>query len=112
MAGAAAIVVLEFALVAVVGAAFLARNYRLSSPSASPQGVVIPSPVPNPLASRFRELPIPKPGGSPYARRVGPLADHPRLGRAAPGHKPPPQCARARFRRLEALPAPDPHRAD
>ncbi|GEM_PF-2378181 len=36
-------------------------------PTPSPRAVVVPSPSPNPFASRFQELPIPKPGGTPYA---------------------------------------------
>ena len=35
------------------------------TPSRGP--VIVPSPSPNPYAARFRELSIPKPGGTPYA---------------------------------------------
>src|SRR5690349_20191612 len=42
------------------------------NPSPSPGAVVVPTPTPNQFASRFRELPIPKPGGTPYAMTVGP----------------------------------------
>src|SRR5690242_8988713 len=36
-----------------------------SSPSPAP--VIVATPTPNQYAARFRELPIPKPGGTPYA---------------------------------------------
>ena len=42
------------------------------NPSPSPSAVIVPTPTPNRYASRFRELPIPKPGGTPYALVVGP----------------------------------------
>jgi streptogramin lyase len=40
------------------------------TPSSSP--LIVPTPTPNQFANRFRELPIPKPGGTPYALVVGP----------------------------------------
>lgn len=40
----------------------------IATPSPSPSGaVVVPTPSPNPFAGQFRELAIPKPGGTPYA---------------------------------------------
>src|SRR6266704_3248674 len=44
----------------------------LFNPSPSPGPVIVPSPTPNQYLSRFRELPIPRPGGTPYALAVGP----------------------------------------
>ncbi len=41
------------------------------NPSPSSGAVIVPSPTPNQYLSRFRELPIPKPGGTPYALAVG-----------------------------------------
>lgn len=40
--------------------------------SPEPSAVVVPTPTPNQYLARFRELPIPKPGGTPYALVVGP----------------------------------------
>src|SRR5690242_455030 len=44
----------------------------LVGPSPSSGAIIVPTPTPNQYLSRFRELPIPKPGGSPYALVVGP----------------------------------------
>lgn len=41
-------------------------------PSPEPTAVIVPTPTPNQYATRFRELPIPAPGGTPYAIIVGP----------------------------------------
>jgi streptogramin lyase len=60
------------ALVVVFGtmAGFLLAGHL--TPTPGPAAHVVPTPSPGIYASRFRELPIPKPGGSPYAIIVGP----------------------------------------
>ncbi len=72
LAGAAVVIALELALTGVLLGGFLAWRHHTPTPSPTPQGIVIPSPTPNVAADRFREMPIPQPGGSPYAIVLGP----------------------------------------
>lgn len=68
LGGAAALIAVEMlSAVLVVGAWVALRNRPHPPPP-----VVIVSPVPDRSASRFDEMPIPKPGGTPYAIAVAP----------------------------------------
>lgn len=69
VAGAGAVVALELALIGVLAEALFLRQHQTQP---AQQGIVIPTPTANQTASRFRELAIPKPGGTPYAIIAGP----------------------------------------
>src|SRR6266581_5130440 len=64
IAGAGAVVALELTLLGLLLSGPVNSKLR---PQPTPSPIVIASPVPDAAASRFRELPIPKPGGTPYA---------------------------------------------
>jgi streptogramin lyase len=64
LAGAGAVGALELTLLGLFLGGPLSSKSR-AQPTPSP--IVIASPFPNAAASRFRELAIPKPGGTPYA---------------------------------------------
>jgi hypothetical protein len=68
LGGAAALVTVEVLSAALVVGAWAALHTRPHPPPP----VVIASPVPDRSASRFDEMPIPKPGGTPYAIAVTP----------------------------------------
>lgn len=74
-AGALLTVELTFGSIVLFGVLLAVRNGHpvvAVSPTPSSRGVVVPSPTPLAYANRFREYPIPSPGGTPYALTLTP----------------------------------------
>jgi len=77
LVGAATLLAVELAVTGGIAAGVLIWHSRalpgaIVIPTPSAHAVVIATPSLNPYASRFTELPIPRPGGSPYSITRGP----------------------------------------
>lgn len=73
LVGAGVVLALDVLVGGAVVTVFLLTRHAtpLGVPAGGPSPIALHSPSPKPYADRFRELPIPAPGGRPYALSVG-----------------------------------------